>query len=888
MDLLSHLPEHLAPRIRPISGGASDAVTRGQYVLYWMRTAVRGHENPALDTALLAARALGLPVFVYHALSERYPYASDRHHTFILEGARDVAEELARRGIGYAFHLERPGHRGSHLRTLAEGAALVITEEMPVPFVTRWTRALAGSVPTPVWAVDADLLAPLGQIPRESVDRAFRFRSATHPLRRRWLREPWPDAPAPRDGPFVPPLPFEPVALALASIAELVAACDIDHGVGPVPHSPGGSRAGYARWESFLASGLAGYHGRRNDPLQAGVSRMSPYLHYGHVSPFRLAREAAARGGKGAEKFLDELLVWRELAHAFAFHAPEPESLTALPRWARETLRAHAHDPRPHLPGWERMARARTGDPLWDAAQRSLVIHGELHNNVRMTWGKAVPGWTRSPGEALRTLFDLNHRFALDGRDPNSVGGILWCLGGLDRPFPPARPILGTVRPRSTAAHAARLDVETWARRTGRPALEDPPRVAVVGAGVAGLSAARTLADHGLEVTVLDKGRAPGGRISTREAAEGWRMDHGAQYFTARDPVFRTLVEAWAEVGVVAPWEGRLVREGEGGALEPARDGVRWVGTPGMRSVALHLARGLDVRPGHRVVRLEETPGEDGARAGAPGRWVLQVVREEAPDAPPDRLGPFDAVLLTPPPPQTAELLAGVLWRPDEHGGASEASGGASGTVSPQTSRLEGFRARLRGAHPRPCWAAMVRFRNPVPLPLDGAFLKGPVLSWIARDSSKPGRATPEGGENWVLHGAPGWSEAWLERGPDEVAAALVAAFRELADRWGQGRTPEPETVRVHRWRYALPDPALPERALWDPALGIGVAGDALGGPRVEGAFLSGRALAGRLLGAPPPVPGDRRGVGGAPYPRPGEVQPGRTGDGGQLDLLDP
>ncbi|TVR56678.1 MAG: FAD-dependent oxidoreductase [Gemmatimonadales bacterium] len=899
MDLLPRLPGHLQPRVRVISPGAQGPIAGGSFVLYWMRTAVRGHENPALDAGLEAARALGLPLFVYHALSERYPFASDRHHTFILEGARDVAQELARRGIGYAFHLERPGHRGPHLLTLAGQAALVITEEMPVPFLTRWTQRLAASVSTPVWAVDADLLAPLGRIPAAATHRAFRFRAATETLRVRWMQEPWPDAepapvggePAPAGGggaPFLPPLPFEPVELATASVPELVAACEIDHGVGPVPHTPGGSRAGYRRWEAFRDGDLGSYHRRRNNPLQAGVSRLSPYLHYGHVSPFRVAREAASaarEGSKGAEKFLDELLIWRELAHAFAFHAPELESLAALPRWARETLASHAGDPRPKLLTWERLARARSEDPLWDAAQRSLLIHGELHNNVRMTWGKAVPFWTESPEAALTTLIDLNHRYALDGRDPNSYGGILWSLGGLDRPFPGDRPVLGTVRPRSTTQHAARLDVARWSERTRRPALSHPPRIAVVGAGVAGLSAARVLSDHGLEVTVVDKGRGPGGRISTRESSQGWSMDHGAQYFTARDPVFRNHLASWEAEGVVARWEGRFVRDA-GGSLEPARSEERWVGTPGMRALALHLAEGLEVHTGLRVTELMAATEEggwlegmddprgapprtlrDAPRGAPPGRWILRALNEGSPGSTPQLMGPFDAVLLTPPAPQTLELLSG---------------------------RMPTIEARLGEARLRPCLAGMLRVGRRIELPLEGAFLPGPILSWIARDSSKPDRSR-EGGESWVLHGGPDWSEMALEWDRDAVADALLAAFQEVVDQWGDGATIQPEVLQVHRWRYALPDPALPERALWDPATGIGVAGDALGGPRVEGAFLSGRALAGRLLGSPPEVepgvepgvdgPGRGRPKGGPPYPDAQDELP-EAGAAEQLDLL--
>jgi hypothetical protein len=231
------LPDHLAERVTDHSAGPRPNA-RAEFVLYWMRTAVRAHENPALDVALCAGRALQLPVFVYHALSERYPYASDRHHTFILEGARDVEAECARRGVGYAFHLERPGHRERALAALTQRAALVITETMPVPPLDWLTDSLAEGAPCPVWSVDTACVVPMPLVGKAHT-RAFAYRDDTAAIRRERVGAPWRDQPA-HGAPFVPPvLPFTPVVLATADIPALVARCEIDHGVGPVGHSLG-------------------------------------------------------------------------------------------------------------------------------------------------------------------------------------------------------------------------------------------------------------------------------------------------------------------------------------------------------------------------------------------------------------------------------------------------------------------------------------------------------------------------------------------------------------------------------------------------------------------------------------------------------------------------
>ena len=266
-------------------------------------------------------------MLVYHALSDRYPFASDRHHRFILEGARDVQRRFVDRGIAYAFHLERPGRKGPHLRTLAEKAALVVTEEMPVQPLRSWTEGLARSVSTPVWSVDTACVVPM-RLVGKAHDRAFAYRKATEALRRERISRDWPAVAS--AGPFAPELPFEPLDLQSANLGDLIAGCEIDHTVAPVPHTPGGETAGYERWNRFCAEGLTRYAARRNDPLADGVSRMSAYLHYGHVSPLRLAREAAARGGKGAEKYLDELLIWRELAYTYCFYRQEHDTIDTL------------------------------------------------------------------------------------------------------------------------------------------------------------------------------------------------------------------------------------------------------------------------------------------------------------------------------------------------------------------------------------------------------------------------------------------------------------------------------------------------------------------------------------------------------------------------------
>jgi photolyase PhrII len=796
-DLLARLPGHLSERLRVVSNG--DLAAEGRHVVYWMHHAVRGHENPALDAARITAAELRAPLVVYQGLGGGHRFDNDRHHTFILEGARDVRTELADQAIDHVFWLGDEPIQPSPLLQLATDAALVVTEDFPAPPFPRWTARLADRIDVPVWAVDTACVVPMRLVGRAH-DRAYAFRSAIRDELESRLHLPWPavDAAPPRFDRTT--LDFKDTDLEHAEIADLVARCAIDHTVGPVAHTPGGSIAGYERWDAFRHRWLRSYAARRNDAAGGGVSRLSAYLHHGHVSPLRIARETAESGGKGAEKFLDELIIWRELAHNLCFHRHElVESLDVLPEWARTTLERHADDDR-DIQSWEMLARGRTGDRLWDLCQTSLVRHGELHNNVRMTWGKALIGWTPSPGAALATLIDLNHRFALDGSDPNSYGGLLWCLGLFDRPFEPERPVLGSVRPRSTASHTRRLDLDRYAARVTPPATERPLEVAVVGAGVSGLSCARVLADHGHRVRVFDKSRGPGGRMSTRRADE-WRFDHGAQYFTARDPRFARIVRSWRDDGLVARWTG-IIAVLDRGEIELKDDPTdRWVAVPGMNAVCRHLADDLAVRYEHRIVDLERDDD----------LWWLHSADGE-------RSGPFDAVVVSAPAPQTAALLADAAPVLTERAGSAEMA---------------------------PCWAVMAGFDDPLGLGFDGGFVHNSPLSWVSRNDSKPGRPS---GESWVLHGSPEWSREHLELDTEIAAHRLADAFRDAVGR----DLPQPDHLVAHRWRFALPAEPLPEPCLFDRELAIAACGDWAGGPRVEGAYLSGCAAAGRLLGLRP------------------------------------
>jgi len=322
-------------------------------------------------------------------------------------------------------------------------------------------------------------------------------------------------------------------------------------------------------------------------------------------------------------------------------------------------------------------------------------------------------------------------------------------------------------------------------------------RVAVVGAGVAGLACARALSERGFEVRVFEREGCPGGRLASRRL-DALCFDHGVQYFTTQDARFEPVVRAWQSAGIVARWAPRtivLVGRGQG---EEVQSVPRYVGVPNMEAVAVHMSRGLDVRVGAEVSRLERSPGG----------WTLL----DPQGAQLDQAG-FDQVVLAVP----------------------------SAAAMPLRGRDSDLAQRAATVTCDPCWAVMLALARPSAIDFDAAFVNDdPILGWVARESSKPARGPLRGAaESWILHAHPNWSRAYLELEPADAMRWVQRSFAARV-----GRPLVQAAVTAHRWRLALPVNPLVEPFLYDREQGIGLAGDWCGGPRVEGAYLSGIALA--------------------------------------------
>jgi deoxyribodipyrimidine photo-lyase len=478
------------PRIR--IANSQPVRPEGQFVLYWMIAARRPASNFALDRAIAWARHLGQPLVVLEALRVDYPWASDRLHRFVLDGMRDNALAFGRTPALYYPYVEpRRGAGKGLLSALAGTASLVVTDDFPCFFLPRMVEAAAARLDVRLEVVDSNGLVPLVR------ERAFSAAAHYRRFMQKRLAEALADVPAERPfgGATLPRLRALPTAVTrrwpaaspaiLSSKARALRALPIDHAVPPVAMR-GGPVAAKRALQSFVAKRLATYHEGHNHPDRRGTSRLSPYLHFGHLSAHDVfnavmrkerwtlgrlpakatgSREGWWHVGPGAEAFLDQLVVWRELAyHTCAARPNDYDAYASLPAWARQTLEAHVSDPRPHVYTLKQFERASTHDPLWNAAEREMLRDGWFHNYLRMLWGKKILEWSPTPEAALEVMMAIMNRWSLDGRNPNSYAGYFWTLGRYDRPWP-ERAIYGKVRSMSSESTARKVEVTDYLRR---------------------------------------------------------------------------------------------------------------------------------------------------------------------------------------------------------------------------------------------------------------------------------------------------------------------------------------------------------------------------------------------------------------------------------------
>jgi deoxyribodipyrimidine photo-lyase len=456
-------------------------------------TAFRRHRyNLALERAVALARELHKPLVVLEPLELAYRWASVRHHRFIIEGMRDQAAAFESAPVTYYPYVEpAPGEMRGLLNSASAFAAAVVTDDYPT-FQGPRVLAACERLPVRVEAVDSNGIVPL-RAAGKAFPTAYAFRRFLH----KTLAAAGIDAPRsnPLDGIELPrcDMPqqiiqrWAPVSKSqLADVGQFVRGLLLDQSVGLGWVNGGAARAG-DRLREFIYRRLEGYDEDRNVPDEDGSSGLSPYLHFGHISTHEIleavieetswspaAIESRARGSRAGwgldgtrTAFLDQVVTWRELGFNGCAHLPDYRCYDSLPTWAQGTLADHASDPRDWIYTLDQFEAAETHDALWNAAQRQLVGEGRIHNYLRMLWGKKILEWSASPRDALAIMIELNNKYALDGRDPNSYSGIFWVLGRYDRAWGPEREVFGKVRYMSSENTRRKTRVSVFLDRYG-------------------------------------------------------------------------------------------------------------------------------------------------------------------------------------------------------------------------------------------------------------------------------------------------------------------------------------------------------------------------------------------------------------------------------------
>jgi deoxyribodipyrimidine photo-lyase len=471
------------------------------FVLYWMISSRRMNWNFALDRAVEWAEKLQKPLVILEALRCSYTWASDRMHRFVMDGMAENACRLEGTDVLYYPYLEpRPGAGKGLLAALASRACVVVTDDFPCFFLSRMVASAARKIPVLLEVVDSNGLLPMRQA-EKAYPTAYAFRRFLQTeLPRHLMDFPKPNALSKAQ---LPPARTLPPAVTkhwpkathrfLDSGERVLAAIPLNHEISPV-ETRGGSTAAQTLLRNFLRNKLAIYADARSEPAQQATSELSPYLHFGHISVHQIfseltkhevwsashlaLRAAGSRSGwwgasENTEAFLDQVITWRELGFNFCQIQKDYDSFQSLPAWALKTLRQHARDERSHVYTLEKFERAKTHDPLWNAAQTQLLREGRIHNYLRMLWGKKIIEWSRTPEQALEIMVELNNKYALDGRDPNSYSGIFWCLGRYDRPWGPERSVFGTVRYMSSENTARKYNVRSYIQKYSSALSED-------------------------------------------------------------------------------------------------------------------------------------------------------------------------------------------------------------------------------------------------------------------------------------------------------------------------------------------------------------------------------------------------------------------------------
>jgi deoxyribodipyrimidine photo-lyase len=427
----------------------------GKFVLYWMQQSQRAEYNQALQYAIEQANSFNIPLLVFFSLNEKFPEANRRHYYFMIQGLREVQLQLEKKGIKMVIELVPPV---DGVIKYAADASIVVTDMGYLKIQKMWRQNVAEKIHCNMVQIESDVIVPVADASPKELYSAGSLRSKILQnletylvaLKENSIR---------RDS-----LDFRFKSIDLSEPQKILSVMKIDSSVKEVHWLNGGTSEAKEHLRDFIENKLDHFAQFRNDPSKDFLSNLSPYLHFGQISPLYIALVVKNKGGEASRVFLEELIIRRELSMNFCWYNKNYDSFAALPSWAQNTLLEHKNDKRSFTYSLKELEAAQTYDPYWNAAQKEMVIRGKLHGYMRMYWGKKILEWMDSPEQAFKTALFLNNRYEIDGRDPNGFAGVAWCFGKHDRAWA-ERPVFGKVRYMSCLGLKRKFNMDEYIKK---------------------------------------------------------------------------------------------------------------------------------------------------------------------------------------------------------------------------------------------------------------------------------------------------------------------------------------------------------------------------------------------------------------------------------------
>jgi deoxyribodipyrimidine photo-lyase len=430
----------------------------GDFVLYWMQATQRAEYNQALEYSILKANKLNRPVLVFFGITNSYPDANERHYYFMLEGLKEVQSALEEKGIKMVIKRISPEIGAVKL---AKSASLVVVDQGYTKTERQWTKYVAEKIKCALIQIESNVIVPAKSASPKEEYSAATFRPKIKKIISQYL--------VPIENNILKNDSFQldSSSFDVGNVKKAISTLEIDRTVKKANNFYGGTTEAKKRLKHFIENKLDNYIEDKNDPTKQCVSNMSPYLHFGQISPIYIALKILESDSPNIDSFLEELIIRRELAINFVFYNKHYDSFDGLHEWQKKTLNEHKNDQRDYIYTINELENAETHDPYWNAAQKEMITKGKMHGYMRMYWGKKIIEWTETPEQAYKIALYLNNKYELDGRDPNGFTGVAWCFGKHDRPWK-ERAIFGKIRYMNANGLRRKFDADAYVKMNAK------------------------------------------------------------------------------------------------------------------------------------------------------------------------------------------------------------------------------------------------------------------------------------------------------------------------------------------------------------------------------------------------------------------------------------